>query len=499
MSSEEEQRQQTTYAFALWNLVIRPPRASYDPANLGPEEFIVFGVRVKRHDLQLRGPRGQHLACTHFVPVAPPGRSKDQMPVVIYLHGNSSSRMEACGVAKALLSRRIALFCYDAAGCGRSDGEYVSLGWHEREDLAMVIEHLRGSPACGAIGLWGRSMGAVTALLHADRDHSIGAMCLDSPFASLRELICELAQSEHIAIRVPIWLLSLVLQFVRLRIKALADFDIEDLVPAEHVQDSFAPALFLHGKSDTFILPSQSKQLYEAYAGDKEYLEFNGDHNSERGQDIVEHVVNFFCRAFRHDIFAPYDQTVPSLASRLRSCDSTKLGPAPFAPRAPKSQRADSSPPPMDAAGNFGSSPLPTQRAPLAEPRRLEKAMHVTVADLPQGQIGYPRKPFSELAQTSNVPRAVGKVSTDEVLRQTAMKLEELLEPEEARRRGPSRGGKENVPPPRTRPTSRNVGGPKMENIGQIFSDDVVAEKRLMDAALEAYVSEEVPMGSTRL
>merc|ERR1719478_992220 len=221
--------------------MIRPPRSQYDPACLGPDDFVIFGVRVKRTDLFLKTARDTQLACTHFKPSPPPGRENDQFPVVIYLHGNSSSRLEACSVAKALLARRIALFCFDFAGCGLSEGEYISLGWHERDDLALVIDYLRQSPTCGAIGLWGRSMGAVTALLHADRDHSIGAMCLDSPFASLRQLIWELAQSEHIAIRVPTWLLSIVLQVVRMRIKTLAEFDIESLVPLEHVQESFIP------------------------------------------------------------------------------------------------------------------------------------------------------------------------------------------------------------------------------------------------------------------
>ena len=38
------------------------------------------------------------------------------------------------------------------------------------------------------IGLWGRSMGAVTALMHADRDPSIAAMVLDSPFTTLKSV-----------------------------------------------------------------------------------------------------------------------------------------------------------------------------------------------------------------------------------------------------------------------------------------------------------------------
>ena len=50
------------------------------------------------------------------------------MPVVIYLHGNSSSRLEGLKIAKELFKKKINLFVFDFAGCGQSEGEYISLG-----------------------------------------------------------------------------------------------------------------------------------------------------------------------------------------------------------------------------------------------------------------------------------------------------------------------------------------------------------------------------------
>lgn len=114
------------------------------------------------------------------------------MPCVIFLHGNSSSRTGALECIEALLPHHIQLFCFDFAGCGLSDGEYISLGYYEKEDLNCVVEHLRNSGKVSLIGLWGRSMGAATALLHGHRDPSIAAMVLDSPFTSLKELAQEI-------------------------------------------------------------------------------------------------------------------------------------------------------------------------------------------------------------------------------------------------------------------------------------------------------------------
>ena len=70
-----------------------------------------------------------------------------------------------------------------------STGEYVTLGEREKDDVEVVIEYLRKGVnrlqstvyfPVSVIGLWGRSMGAVTALLHSSRDPSIAAMVLDS-------------------------------------------------------------------------------------------------------------------------------------------------------------------------------------------------------------------------------------------------------------------------------------------------------------------------------
>jgi len=50
-------------------------------------------------------------------------------------------------VLESVVSAGASLLAYDASGCGQSEGEYISLGFFEREDLAAVIEHLRGAAA----------------------------------------------------------------------------------------------------------------------------------------------------------------------------------------------------------------------------------------------------------------------------------------------------------------------------------------------------------------
>jgi len=93
-----------------------------------------------------------------------------------------------------LLARNITVFTLDFAGCGLSEGEYISLGFYERGDVDCVFQYLRGLGTVSSIGIWGRSMGAATALMYSDTNHEIGCLVLDSPFANLERLSKELAE-----------------------------------------------------------------------------------------------------------------------------------------------------------------------------------------------------------------------------------------------------------------------------------------------------------------
>jgi dienelactone hydrolase len=52
----------------------------------------------------------------------------------------------------------------------------VTLGAHEVDDIAAAVEHLRVMGQTSTIGLWGRSMGAVTAMAYARQDPSISGI-----------------------------------------------------------------------------------------------------------------------------------------------------------------------------------------------------------------------------------------------------------------------------------------------------------------------------------
>lgn len=92
------------------------------------------------------------------------------------------------------------LFRFAPPQCIHGVGEYVSLGHFEQDDLEVVVQYLRSLDSVSTIGLWGRSMGAVTSILHASRDPSIAGMVLDSPFSDLYELMVDIVKSRKVCL-----------------------------------------------------------------------------------------------------------------------------------------------------------------------------------------------------------------------------------------------------------------------------------------------------------
>ena len=94
--------------------------------------------------------------------------------------------------------------------------------------------------------------------------------------------------------KIPSFLVSGALKLIRSTIKSKAKFDILDLSPINHVENSFIPALFAAANDDDFILPHHTDDLFAKYAGDKNIIKMEGDHNSPRPKFFLDSVTIFF-------------------------------------------------------------------------------------------------------------------------------------------------------------------------------------------------------------
>ncbi|CAJ1941582.1 unnamed protein product [Sphenostylis stenocarpa] len=283
------------------HLLLGGKRAEYNPDQyLWEKEFTLASRTYQRQDLEasmdiinlivLKNARGYTLKCSHYLPS--PFPEDTSLPCVIYCHGNSGCRADANEAAVILLPSNITVFTLDFSGSGLSDGDYVSLGWHEKDDLKIVVSYLRNNKQISRIGLWGRSMGAVTSLLYGAEDPSIAGMVLDSAFSNLYNLMMELV--DVYKIRLPKFTVKMAVQYMRRVIEKKAKFDIMNLNCLLVAPKTFIPVLFGHASDDKFIQPHHSDLISESYAGDKNVIKFDGDHNSSRPQFFYDSVSIFF-------------------------------------------------------------------------------------------------------------------------------------------------------------------------------------------------------------
>ena len=108
--------------------------------------------------------------------------------MLLYLHGNSSSKLESTSILK-FIPQNFSLAAFDFLGCGQNqECDTISLGYRESMQVKSIVEYLR-KQGCDVI-IWGRSMGAASALLYGKAEIIVA----DSSFKSLRSLCKQVAK-----------------------------------------------------------------------------------------------------------------------------------------------------------------------------------------------------------------------------------------------------------------------------------------------------------------
>ena len=275
----------------MWKSIIRPPREEYTFKDLGLKEFNTYGRNYIRKDYKIIGRSGNILQCSYYEKEKIK-ESLESLPVIIYCHGNSSCQLEVQYYMHKILQADINIFAFDFSGCGKSEGEYISLGIYEQLDLKIVIDFVYKMPNVGLIGLWGHSMGAATILLYGAKDPRIACICADSSFCDFSILLKELADK---LINIPGFVFSSAHSLIKSMVYNRNKLDIDNIKPIDEVEKIGIPTYFVHAMKDELINSEHTIKLYEACGSFYKYVYIcEGDHNSIRHENIINKIVNFF-------------------------------------------------------------------------------------------------------------------------------------------------------------------------------------------------------------
>lgn len=182
---------------------------------------------------------------------------------------------------------------FDCSGSGVSDGEYITLGLKEARDLQCVIGFLYKEKGIKEVAVWGRSMGASTAIVYAAKylrvEVKVRGIVLDSPFKDLEKLVKEVAADRT---GLPKIMFQPVVGVVRGEILKKTGCNIGELKMKRYMQPlsptqsssqpsptntlTSIPALFILSKSDKLVKCHHGEKLFKRYPCENKELYYIG-------------------------------------------------------------------------------------------------------------------------------------------------------------------------------------------------------------------------------
>jgi pimeloyl-ACP methyl ester carboxylesterase len=298
----------------LSDLILRPPRGTYDPDDLkDPLTFksMENTVTLDRESISFTNNRGQNLVGSYYPAPFPASGN----PCIIYLHGNASSQLEGIPISLLVKDIGISTLCIDLSGSGNSDGEYISLGFYEKDDVNAAIAFLNTQKSVKKVILWGRSMGATIALWCCSGKNPCVLGCVaDSPYLSIRRIVDDFCGNSWI-----FWILKkLIFPFVDRKVQSRAGFKVDDVDISGAVANAQVPCFIIHGISDSFISVSQSREIFRIYGCCEKYMVCGiGSHNSDREIVVYVMAIRFVLKLFGIEV----DFEVPETIETLEECE----------------------------------------------------------------------------------------------------------------------------------------------------------------------------------
>ncbi|MBP1763712.1 MAG: hypothetical protein H6Q65_770 [Firmicutes bacterium] len=229
------------------------------------------GVRMHNwQEVSIQSRNGYTLQGTYLPNPIPTNKT------ILFLHGITGSRLVGLWYADIYQNEGYNVLLYDARAHGDSGGSSSSWGYYEKTDLDQWIDWLQQQHPGGIIGVHGVSMGAATALSHAEMNETTKKAAFyiaDSAYSDLEDLLGQ--QIDATIPAGPIWT-ALLLHYSSAAAYVQSGFLYSYVSPVHSVTTATTPVLYLHGEADRLVPVSMCRKLYTATKGYREIHTFPG-------------------------------------------------------------------------------------------------------------------------------------------------------------------------------------------------------------------------------
>ena len=229
---------------------------------------ISFYEKAEKADYTVRGLNGYEL---HVQLLKTSVHSDDY---VIISHGYTDNRMGSLKYAEMYLDLGYNCIIYDLRGHGLNVKDFTTYGIREGQDLSALIEDtLKRYPELRRLGLHGESLGAATTISALKYDPGVDFAVADCGFSDIENVLRGAYKNAH----VPGFLFDL----ANLGAKVRYGYALRDMRPIDSLTGNRIPVLFIHGAEDSFILPQNSRDMYERTQGIRELRLIEGAGHAE--------------------------------------------------------------------------------------------------------------------------------------------------------------------------------------------------------------------------
>ena len=206
-------------------------------------------------------------------------QNSNKWAIVVHGYGGSGKLMS--DKSKYFYDMGYNVLIPDLRGHGKSEGDYIGMGWKDRLDIISWINFIIKENPNAEIVLHGTSMGAATVLMTSGENlpSNVKAIVADCAYTSAWD---EFSYQLETYLKVPSYYILNVTNMVT---KLKAGYSLKEASALECVKKATVPILFIHGDKDKFVPYSMMDKLYDATSSPKEKLTIDGGEHAN--SDLV--------------------------------------------------------------------------------------------------------------------------------------------------------------------------------------------------------------------
>ncbi|WP_455537854.1 alpha/beta hydrolase [Terrisporobacter sp.] len=197
----------------------------------------------------------------------------DKWAIVVHGYGGSGKLMS--DKAKYFYDKGYNILVPDLRGHGKSEGNYIGMGWKDRLDMINWIKFIIKENPNAKIVLHGTSMGASTVLMTSGEKlpYNVKAIVADCGYTSVFD---EFSYELKTYLKLPS---SYIINVTNMVTKLRAGYSLKEASSLDAVKKATIPILYIHGDKDRFVPYYMMDKLYNATNSSKQKLTIeDGEH-----------------------------------------------------------------------------------------------------------------------------------------------------------------------------------------------------------------------------